>query len=146
MVVAAGAVGIDHRGGGGGRGSGGGGSGDGGRGRGQSLIATLPPTRAAAAATTVEAAAAVLVTSCASVATAASVALISGPVRPAPVATVHGLGGAGVGLARVRAAPYYLYCIYSATVSTVIQSCTRTFGRGKVRAANLAGAGSNLSH
>ena len=87
-----------------------------------------------------------MVTSCASVATAASVALISGPVRPAPVATVHGLGGAGVGLARVRAAPYYLYmyCIYSATVSTVIQSCTRTFGRGKVRAVNLAGAGSNL--
>jgi hypothetical protein len=71
----------------------------------------LPPTAAAAAATTVEATA-VVVTSCASVATAASVALISGPVRPAPVATVHGLGGAGVGLARVRAAPYYLYCIF----------------------------------
>ena len=37
-----------------------------------------------------------------------------------------------------------LYIYSSATVGTVIQSCTRTFGRGKVRAVNLAGAGSNL--
>jgi len=62
----------------------------------------LPPTAAAAAATTVEATA-VVVTSCASVATAASVALTW--VSQAGIGG-HSLGGAGVGLLS-GAAPYY---------------------------------------